>query len=93
MPFVLLHVAAAALERRYDGPIPRHGAFLPTGNGLLERLAAESRAQAARRRRRMSAAQAMADRVLDDRVLALALYRRQAMILDRGAGEAACIQT
>lgn len=81
MRFVLLHLAAPGLERRYDGPIPRHRADGMAGSGLLDRLAAESRSQAARRRRDLKAVPALTDRVLRRRILALADYRHQAVTL------------
>lgn len=81
MRFVLLHLAAPGPERRYDGPIPRHRADGLAGSGLLDRLAAESRAQAARRRRDLKAAPAMIDGTLHRRTLALADYRHQAVTL------------
>lgn len=81
MRFVLLHLAAPGLERRYDGPIPRHHEDGGGGSGLLDRLAAESRAQAALRRRGLAAARAMGDGVLRQRMLALADYRHQAVTL------------
>ena len=81
MRFTLLHLAAPGLERRYDGPIPRHRADGLVGSGLLDRLAAESRSQTARRRRALTAAPALIDGTLRRRSLALADYRHQAVAL------------
>lgn len=81
MRFVLLHLTAPGLERRYDGPVPRHHADGLAGSGLLDRLAAESRSLAARRRRALTAAPALIDGTLHRRTLALADYRHQAVTL------------
>ncbi|KAF0224108.1 MAG: hypothetical protein FD176_1506 [Rhodospirillaceae bacterium] len=81
MRFVLLHPVAPGLERRYDGPLPPHRGDGLTGSGLLDQLAAESRSQAARRRRALKALPALTDGILHHRSLALADYRHQAVTL------------
>jgi hypothetical protein len=80
MRFTLLHSAVSGDERRYDGPIPRRDPLPKAGaSALLERLAAESRVQTARRRQRIGALQVLEDGVLRQRSLSLNDYRRQAM--------------
>lgn len=80
MRFLLLHSAVPGDERRYDGPIPRRDPQPTAGtSALLERLAAETRLQTARRRQRIGALQVLEDGVLRQRSRALNDYRRQAM--------------
>lgn len=71
-----------ALERRYDGPIPpADPAAAPVAAALrahlFQRLAAETRAQAARRRHGLAAAAANADPRLSRLQHDLTLYRSQ----------------
>ena len=80
MRFLLLQSFEPGDECRYDGPIPRHDPPPPAGrSALLERLAAESRVQTARRRQRIGAVQAQEDGTLHQRSRSLNDYRRQAM--------------
>ncbi|MBR9971794.1 hypothetical protein [Magnetospirillum sulfuroxidans] len=87
MRFILLHSAVPGDERRYDGPIPRRDPPPMAGaSAVLERLAAESRAQTARRRQRINAVQVLEDGALSQRSRSLNDYRRQAMAV-RNAGK------
>mgnify|MGYP001807355935 CR=1 len=81
MRFVLLRPLPTACECRYDGPAPPLRRPAPAGSGLLDRLAAEACAQAARRRRQIGVAQVLADGALARHVRSLADYRRQAVTL------------
>lgn len=71
-----------ALERRYDGPIPpadpaHHGRAPAEARArLFDRLAAETRSQAAGRRARLPAGMALGDQRLSDWCRDLADYRR-----------------
>lgn len=72
-----------ALERRYDGPIPpADPARIPVPararHRLLDRLAAETVAEAARRRCRLTGGEALADRRLAALGRSLKTYRHQA---------------
>lgn len=84
MIFLLLHQAAEVWERRYDGPIPLRRAPVVLPSGVLERLAAESRALLAWRRQGLGASRLAGDAELARRGLALGQYRAQAVSLRGG---------
>ncbi|OJX70255.1 hypothetical protein [Magnetospirillum sp. 64-120] len=68
-----------ALERRYDGPVPPHAPPPFGASGLIQRLAAQSREQGAKRRRQLLATQAKSDSWLRRHNAALADYREMAV--------------
>jgi hypothetical protein len=79
MDFVVLHPLRPAQESRYDGPVPRPPALQSPLSPLLGRLAAESRARLAARRRRLAGDDFIADHILRREQDGLTLYRSQAV--------------
>ena len=77
----VLQSVGAGWERRYDGPIPLLQPPDSSRCPLLDRLAGESRALLARRRRTLVGACVEGDAVLSLRSKDLAQYRSQAMEL------------
>lgn len=75
----LLRPLPPSLERRYDGPVPLSAPPVPPAT-LLDRLAAESRGQAAGRRRQVTVGRLAGDDALARHVHALAWYRAQAVL-------------